>query len=412
MKQIVLAFLCLTCSLLSFGQIKFEKGYFIDLDGKKTECQIRDNDWATNPHKFVYRLHEGAENKEADASMVKEFGVYGAYGFVKYVGGPVKVSPILDGSKPVAAGQEPEWTIEPLFLKVIVDGKASLYSYRKADIQGFFYSVDGSQPEQLSYKKYTTNGKIDGNVVTGKAYLGQLWAKVKCQDASFDKLERVRYELSDLEKYFKAYNECMKASPEDAFFVATKKRRLLHLKITPGLAMHQFSVDYYPTNTFIMDFGSQTSWRIGLEGELVLPFNKDKWSIVLEPTFVHYKATKEKDNVKGVAKVSMLDFPMGIRHYFFLRKDTKIFLNAFYIPFFNINFKSQMSFERTFDGYTYPALLEKLDFKSSFALGAGVMYKSLSLEVRYALPRGNHWDYTRWEGKFNSLSLIAGFRFF
>jgi len=40
----------------SFSQINFEKGYFIDNLGAKTDCYIKNIDWNLNPDTFDYKL--------------------------------------------------------------------------------------------------------------------------------------------------------------------------------------------------------------------------------------------------------------------------------------------------------------------------------------------------------------------
>ena len=61
----------------SYGQIRFEKGYFITNENQRTECLIKNVDWKNNPHEFLYKLKDRKETQKGTIQSVKEFGIYG-----------------------------------------------------------------------------------------------------------------------------------------------------------------------------------------------------------------------------------------------------------------------------------------------------------------------------------------------
>ena len=74
------------------------------------------------------------------------------------------------------------------------------------------------------------------------------------------------------------------------------------------------------------DFGNKTNLRIGIETEFILPFNKNRWSILIEPTYQYFKAEKREEvtNVEGGIRdtrvdYQSVDFPVGIRYYFHMQ---------------------------------------------------------------------------------------------
>ena len=76
---------------------------------------------------------------------------------------------------------------------------------------------------------------------------------------------------------------------------------------------------------------------MGLEAELILPFNKNKWAVTLEPTYTSYRkeVSGEFSSIIGVtintkSNFNFLNIPLGLRHYLFLKGNTssKLFLNA------------------------------------------------------------------------------------
>lgn len=46
--QIFITLLTINC----YSQISYEKGYYIDNSGQKTECLIKNNDWLRDPTDF------------------------------------------------------------------------------------------------------------------------------------------------------------------------------------------------------------------------------------------------------------------------------------------------------------------------------------------------------------------------
>jgi hypothetical protein len=55
MKNLLLTALLFLFSF-SYAQITFEKGYFINNSGDRTECFIKNIDWRDNPTKFEYKM--------------------------------------------------------------------------------------------------------------------------------------------------------------------------------------------------------------------------------------------------------------------------------------------------------------------------------------------------------------------
>jgi hypothetical protein len=88
MKRFILTSLFLLIVLVSFGQIRFVKGYFIDENNNRTECLIRNEDWANNPKEFKYKLEDSENVLKGRLDSVKEFSLYG---FSKYIKVKVKI---------------------------------------------------------------------------------------------------------------------------------------------------------------------------------------------------------------------------------------------------------------------------------------------------------------------------------
>ena len=119
----------------AFGQITFEKGYIIDNNNRKVECLIKNSDWKNNPKEFDYKLSDNDSPKKGNLSTIKEFSVPGVMKFIR-VDTKIDRSP-MDESV-LSDSINPDWSSERLFLKVLVEGKASLYFYQEDLFWRFF----------------------------------------------------------------------------------------------------------------------------------------------------------------------------------------------------------------------------------------------------------------------------------
>src|ERR1700690_3644254 len=137
--------------LNAISQIAFEKGYFVDNDGKRVECFIRNLDWKNNPRQIEYKLTQESRPERLDIAFSREFGVDNYSRFVRRTVRMDVSSEYLDSLR---SERNPIWSEQKLFLKVLVEGKATLYFYQGGNIVRYFYEVNGLAVQQLIYKRY------------------------------------------------------------------------------------------------------------------------------------------------------------------------------------------------------------------------------------------------------------------
>lgn len=97
-----------------------------------------------------------------------------------------------------------------------------------------------------------------------------------------------------------------------------------------------------------------------------------------------------------------LEIPFGVRHYFFINKQSKVFLNAAYVIDFDFN--STITYDQT-------------DFKISsgnnLAFGAGYKYNDkYSVEFRMGMSRNLLRNYFNFASDYRTISLILGYTLF
>src|SRR5690606_26114883 len=134
-------------------------------------------------------------------SVVKEYGIEGRYKFKTHT---VKV----DLSQSVSLNtystvKEPKWEKRTIFLNVISEGEATLYSAYVGEEMKYFYSLKSrdAEPLQLVYKKYY-NGQV---VRENNSFRQELFANVNC-DLKSGSFENLRYEEKALTSIIDKYN--------------------------------------------------------------------------------------------------------------------------------------------------------------------------------------------------------------
>ncbi len=280
-----------------------------------------------------------------------------------------------------------------MFLKVLVEGKANLYFYQDKRLVRFFYKTSTTNIEQLVFKSYIIeSNKIGEN----KDYQRHLWQNLKCQSISMKNVENVDYKKKDLVNFFIKYNECNNSNLTN--FDSKKQKKLFNFNIKAGLNNSTLDLKY-GNNISSQDFDTQSELevRLGVEAEFILPFNKNKWAILLEPTYQQFKFNKTAYGQIVKVDYSSIELPVGIRHYFYLNNSSKIFVNTLYVIDFTSN--SKVDFENQRD----------VEIKGSnyFAVGVGYNYKAKYIkEMRYGFNRDILEENPLWISDYNTLSLI------
>jgi hypothetical protein len=389
-----LALLAFTC----FAQNNFEPGYYIGNNNQRVECLIKNLQWSNSPKEFDFKLNEKNATQTATIDSVKEFGITGSSKYMRFDTRIDRSSMDMDK---LSKTRNPSWSEERLFLKVLVEGKATLYYYSENLFVRFFYKVGDSTLKQLIFKEYFAG---NNQIASNPEFRQQLWMEVRCGDAGISQVENIRYSKNDLTRYFQKYNSCMGGKTEQV-----NKRSFtdqFNLRITPGITSTSISVRDIVTPERSTDFGNKTGLRIGMEAEYILPFMKNKWGLIAEPSYMYFKANGTNQLGNATIDYQSLETPLGVRHYFYLKDDLNIFLDAFLVINTGITFDSQILFDYQ---YAAPVIIKT---KGSVALGAGMGYKRLSAEIRYIPEREILGGYNYWFTDCRIISFILGYRLF
>lgn len=296
-----------------------------------------------------------------------------------------------------------------LFLRVLIEGQASLMLYIDGSLTRFFYQSGDSDINQLVYKSYIVDNKIAYN----NSFKQQLFQQLKCDKIDLNDFENLRYSQNDLERIFLKYYQC--TNTKYISYKLKRRKDMFHLTVRPGINYWGLEIKNALSDSRETDFGNNIGARFGVETEFILPFNKNKWGVIIEPTYQYLRSeqSSESTSVAGGILVSRVNYqsialPIGLRHYFYLNDNSKLFVNCSVVMDFALN--SSIDFLRQ-DGSRLSSL--EIGFLSNVALGFGYKYRNTyGIEMRYSPNRNILGSYQFWYGDLSTISMVIGYSFF
>ncbi|MFA5973552.1 MAG: hypothetical protein WC780_14465 [Lentimicrobiaceae bacterium] len=393
MKKQLFFILILISGINCYSQIKYESGYFVNNYGNKINCLIKNVDWKNSPTEFTFKSSEDSVPEVADIKTVIEFGISD---FTKYKRFTVDIDRSSEDINHLSTSRIPEFSNEQLFLKILVEGKATLYSYEQGNFRKYFYSVDSSAAEQLIFKSYLYS---ESEIKENNSFKQQLLNNLKCQKIVSGDLERIKYSNQDLVKIFTLYNECQNSQSID--YEKKTNRDKFNLSLRLGLNSSSL-VLISPSDASEIDFGNKMTLRSGIEVESILPFNKSKWALIIEPTFQYYNSNITINYRYYKVDYKSIELPLGIRYYMFLHENSKLYLNGSYVIDFDFNSKISAG----------PGTYADISSRPNWVFGLGFNQNNkYTFEMRYGLNRDiikNSSSYSH----YRTFSIILGYNIF
>lgn len=409
MKKTLFVLLFILFCLNLNAQVNYEKSYFIDNKGTKTECYIKNKDKNENPTDFEYKLRvDDSQVMNADVKTVKEFKIGD---ILKYERATVKIDTSNGNLNNLNENREPEWKEVTVFLKVLVDSKTPLYEYKTLNLKQFFYKTGSTPIEQLINKKYIIENDFSTRVVSNNDFQKQLWQNLNCGNKNIDDALKLKYTRKDLIKYFIDYNTCENNHIVD--YGKKLEKGSLNVKVLAGLTSSSLSASNSLTS-FSFDFDKKTNFTFGTELEFILPINRNKWSLFFSPSYNSYEisATATYTYVVGVhpetreqkweVSLSHLDLPFGFRYYMFVNDNSKIFIEGSYIISKDLN--SDVN-----DGH---ASQLEVEFANRIGYGIGYSFKNkFNVELKHN-STNIFANYSFSDSKYSLTSLVFGYTIF
>ncbi|WP_424494225.1 hypothetical protein [Salinimicrobium sp. GXAS 041] len=402
-------FTLLTTCILTISassQITFDKGYYKNNAGEKQEVLIKNVGWKNNPSEITFKTSEAAVAQTLQLKDVSEFGIDNE---TIYLRAQVPIDKSNHNLKDLSNHGRFEYEEEQVFLKMLVDGKADLLHYKNGSNEQFFFRNDNSKIEALVYKRYVPEFSV--RISENNQYQQDLFNTLQCEQLDQNDFTGTDYKKKDLVKFFTRYNNCQ--NTEFKNFSDQSKRDAFNLSIRPGINFSSLNMKTYVVQRSI-DFEEKITFRLGLEGEYILPFLRNKWALIAEPTYQYFQSEAvfpEGRFGDAIVEVNYqsLEIPFGVRHYFFLNESNRIFLNLTYTVDLVMGDSSFDFQTAAIDSYDQTDI--DTNTGTNFSLGGGFSHKRYSVEARYHLDRSLTGKKMSLGTEYSTFSFIFGYNF-
>jgi hypothetical protein len=303
----------------------------IDQKNVKKEGFIKNTESKKTPQVFEYRANMQAEIQQFDISKLMEVGIYDRS---KFITATLNIDRSGENINSLSDSSLPQFEKETLILEVLQEGAATLFLYNDGRVNRYFFSKE-SIPKQLIYKLYRRQGNTFSR---SYQFRQQLSNEINCTGIDDKVFENIKYQKRDLQNIFKKFDECEGITT--AIYKKKQERDWFNLSIRPGVTFSSLDIKNGTFNSRDRSYGEHTSFRLGLEAEFILPFNRNKWALVVEPTYRTYEGM----TANGFeAEYTSVEIPIGVRHYLFFNGNSKLFINGMAVI--------DSPFEKTVDRY-------------------------------------------------------------
>lgn len=389
----------------STAQVTFTEGYYINTSKDTVAGLIKDYDWNENPKEIRFKSNETGLERKLQPKDILGFVINDK---VMYSSREVQLDQSEDDINKLSVTRLPEYQIERVFLKVLEKGKASLFEYKTETNTRFYFETDSKEIEMLIFKKYLDqNSKVRENNNFRQQLLNSLNA---CDELSTSNFKNLTYKEKDLRRLIFKYNTC---SGKLEFSQQEKKRKKnFNISLRPGFQLGNFTVANNAGREF--DFEQEASFTFGIELEYILPFDKNKWRLILEPTYQSFSSQKEflvQDFLRrsGEVTYTSIDLPIGVRYYSYINQNHQIFLNS------GVNFGFSVG-DNELKADFVPSIT-KLNHLLSPFIDLGYKFKQkFSAEIRYTFPRDllyrEDYNTTNQKATLTTLAFMIGYRVF
>lgn len=362
-KWLIIVFILITT--LGFAQKDYQKGYYVESDGVRTEgyLEIIDFSGVNSSEKLYFRKEINGQTITIKTDKIVEFGLGEDLKFQKFTFEMDDVSFYKDFTS------DKELTVKSVnyFLNVLVDGEASLYSYEEDNGPKYFYGFK-SKPnvvQQLVYKKYISGEMVKEN----NTFKEQLFKEVKCDEQTFNEFVTLKYDKKELIPIFEKYNKC---KGNNSKVYKNKFEKNTDINVVGIIAVNRFNSE-------------SIGYGFGGEFEVVLPSEKFAFfarlsfeSMDAKFTKTYYTANNSNFNEEIYdANYKSFDLFFGARYYFKINNQNKVFVSA--AGGVNQPDVSGKLTKRTTNGSGVYGSTHEIEYTEiSFfpSLGAGYLYKN------------------------------------
>ncbi len=385
MKKTLFFALTIFSTFTLSAQNNLKKGYYIDISGHRNDGYINVSGLGSLNEvnsEIEFSPQPDGATSPVNTKTISEIGVENSARLIKY-----EIQLDDTNYRDISnTNKYPQFAAAIVFVKVLLDGKASLLAYEGHNGTKYFYMAQGGKPQQLMYKKYNENGVVRENA----SFRQFLYDNMKSGGMAFGKFSELNYNEEDLLRIFEAFNTSQHG--ESQVFKTEEKSWPLHWAIMAGVYNTDAKFERDDNNIYSTD-DSSVAYDIAIEVEY-LPSGKSLGFFgVLGCEILNSKFEVENPSahtsVNDKIKSPIFDIGAGVRYHFGLSKKSGLFVDAALVYSIsssideNVMLVSDGGEESSTSRQTY-------DTSNSFIgiAGAGFIFsEKYGLALRYETPR-------------------------
>jgi len=396
MKKITLLF-CLLLASVGFAQ---QNGYYVTTGGQRVDGQFLETDFL-NPATLKFKSGSASDFTLLDTKDVKEYGIGSDYKSVKYT---VQIDVTDAAQGQLSANKDATWQKQTLFLNVLVEGDATLYSYTTDKGTKFFYKIESKQlePQQLLYRQYSSGSLSSAE---NNKFRQQLYTDLTCGNEAnkMDRFIELKYRKNELINIFKEYNKCKNAQNTE-YSNSAGKRAVVNFNVFAGFYSASFNIDGAKPAAKKDSYGA---FAAGAEVEFKFPSDKFALFFRAEYETINSEITSTETSPYGSTQIKkdveikggLINLYIGPRYFFHLNENNKLFVDgALAFGILNGDFTEKHTISNNSGVLVDDITLANVDVANAiyFNFGVGYTFKNkFTVEARVDTNR----DYL---GKVNS----------
>jgi len=305
-------------------------------------------------------------------------------------------------------------TRKSVFLRALVTGPRSLYHYKGSTTENLFYIKEGSIYTLLVYKLFYNDAKDVPTVRTLNKYIGQLLYYMSDRPEMQKYIQNVTYDIHSLTAVFNSYNKFDKATMSNQH-----KREKININygLTAAATINSIHFTGADFPEFVIPKYSQgLTFTPGIFIEFVEPRNRGRWALYSELIYSTYKFEGNYDDGYDLIK-STMDFGYlkmyNLLRYRILLQNGCLFVNGGISIggiIHEINEQERISKNNSDWNETGKALNEIYRMELGLVFGAGIKYKHITFESRYAIGGGMS-PYPGLGAQTRSNSILVSYNF-
>lgn len=399
---VILLFICGLTNYSVIAQNNPVNGFVVDANKDTIQAHIIIKKSSNTPQFFEFTKKGDAAVYNTDNLKVTEISLTDGttYKFEK-----IQVDKFF--SKDIGKlgkSREPVTESKRAFVEVIAKGKIEIAKFVNGDLERFYLRNENGNLDMLVYLEYYYNSGI----VKNETYKYQLKMKLADADFSPSRFDKLRYKQSSILGLINDYYEATEGTSTYINFDKNKDFSLsefLSIQVRPGLRVNSLFLNTNREGAEDIDFGTKLGGRLGFAFQLT-PFGSERFSLVFEPTFQHFKSSARVQERDFSVNYVSLELAVGFRYDLWNNEDRKIYVSPFVI--YDAPIKSDADVD--FVLRTPPT---SIDATVNFSLGVGYqLNNTYSVELQYMSSRNFINTSSPLSGSYDSISVVFGYTIF